>query len=106
MQTAAWYAIKIPLVGMTGFGNGNGKYTVPFRKPVPVPFRKPGPVDSLTQQNEMEFLAWFLVRGPPDPHSAPDQPLTDYTEGSQKYFWNGSRESYTHFTLSSQTRHS
>lgn len=90
MQTATWYAIKIPLVGTTGSGNGNGKYTFPFRKPIPV--------DSLTQQNEMEFSAQLLVRGPPDPHSAPDQLLTDYTEGSQKYFWNGSKESYTYFT--------
>lgn len=30
------------------------------------------------------------------PCSAPDQPLTDCTEGSEKYFWNRSRESYTH----------
>lgn len=31
------------------------------------------------------------------PHSAPDQPLTHDTEGSRKYFWNGSK-SDPHFT--------
>ena len=44
----------------------------------------------------MKFLAWLLGRGPLDPHSAPDQLLTGCTEGSEKYFWNESRESYTH----------
>lgn len=62
MSTAAWYAIKIPLVGTTGSGNSKRKYTFPFRKTIPV--------DSLTEQNEMEISAWLLIRGPPDPHSA------------------------------------
>jgi hypothetical protein len=50
MQTAARYAIKIPVVGTTGSGNSRGKCTFPFRKPIPV--------DSLTQQGEMEVLVW------------------------------------------------